>query len=138
MIFQDHSNYFQNPYYTSKDQKEPELFDPQEALMLGNFFKNLYMSYRGFSNYCLQPMNPRQKMLLDVQINEFAAHEINLYLDVHPEHQDMIVLYHDYQQKAKQAKAAYEKQFGPLTVDHSDETAPFQWIQGPWPWEYQI
>ena len=137
-IFQDNQNYFRDSYYATRQDNEINLFDPQEAFMLGNLFKNLYMSYKGFSNYCLQPMNQRQKALLEVQINEFAAHEINLYLDMHPNNQEMINLYHHYIQKAKKAKKDFEKQYGPLMVQDSTETNRFEWIKSPWPWEYQI
>ena len=85
-IFQDNQNCFQ-PYFMNnaiQQEKNPKLFDPQEAIMLGNLFKDLYMTYNGFSNYCLQPQNRRQQALLEVQMYGFVAHEINLYLDMHP------------------------------------------------------
>lgn len=114
-----------------------QLFEPDEALMLGNLFKELYMSYHGFSNYCLQPCNQRQQALLIVQIYAFVAHELNLYLDMHPNHQKMIKLYHDYSRKTKEAQKKYESQYGPLEVINSQQETPFQWVQGPWPWEFQ-
>ncbi|MDE6954130.1 MAG: spore coat protein CotJB [Erysipelotrichales bacterium] len=137
-IFQDNQNYF-NPFINQEPtrQKQPKLFEPDEAFMLGNLFKDLYMSYKGFSNYCLQPMNQRQKALLDVQINAFVAHEINLYLDMHPNNQRMVELYTEFANKAKEATKAFEEQFGPLEVADSINETPFQWVQGPWPWEYQ-
>lgn len=137
-IFQDNQNYF-NPFINQEHtrQKQPKLFEPDEAFMLGNLFKDLYMSYKGFSNYCLQPMNQRQKALLDVQINAFVAHEINLYLDMHPNNQRMVELYTEFANKTKEATKTFEEQFGPLEVANSTNETPFQWVQGPWPWEYQ-
>lgn len=135
-IFQENQNCFQN-FMCPDIPCQINLFDKEEAFMLGNLFKDLYMSYRGFSNYCLQPDNPRQKALLDVQINEFVAHEINLYLDIYPHDQRMVQLYREFVLKAKEATRRYEKQFGPLMVSHSENKTPFQWVQGPWPWEYQ-
>ncbi len=137
-IFQDNQNYF-NPFINQEPtrQKQPKLFEPDEAFMLGNLFKDLYMSYKGFSNYCLQPMNQRQKALLDVQINAFVAHEINLYLDMYPNNQRMVELYTEFANKTKEATKAFEEQFGPLEVANSINQTPFQWVQGPWPWEYQ-
>ena len=105
--------------------------------MLGNLFKDLYMTYNGFSNYCLQPHNRRQQALLEVQMYGFVAHEINLYLDMHPNNQRMVELYTEYAKKAKEATAAYEKEFGPLSVQDTPNKTPFEWVQGPWPWEYQ-
>lgn len=113
------------------------LFQSDEAFMLGNLFQNLYQSYRGFSNYCFQPCNQRQQMLLNVQINEFVAHELNLYLDNHPHDQRMIELYHEYINRAKKAVKEYENIFGPLEVQNTNCNVPFQWIEGPWPWQHQ-
>lgn len=137
-IFQDNQNCF-HPYMmnSSNQDKSPKLFDPEEAFMLGNLFKDLYMSYRGFSNYCLRPQNQRQQALLAVQINDFAAHEINLYLDMHPNNQRMAQLYTEFAKKAKEAKKAFESIYGPLSVQDSSNQIPFEWVQGPWPWEYQ-
>lgn len=137
-MYQNDQTYY-NPFINQPltRHKQPKLFEPDEAFMLGNLFKDLYMSYNGFSNYCIQPMNQRQKALLDVQINAFVAHEINLYLDNHPDNQRMIDLYNEYAQKTKESTQAYEQQFGPLTVENTNKENPFQWVQGPWPWECQ-
>ena len=137
-IFQEDKNCF-SPFYMSNQtrQYQPVLFDPQEAISLGNLFKDLYMSYQGFSNYCLQPENARQQALLEVQMYYFVAHEINLYLDTHPNDEKMIQLYQDYIQKAKQSQDVFEKRYGPLEVQNTQNKIPFEWIQGPWPWEYQ-
>lgn len=136
-IFQDNESYF-NPFLASRNQqKNPKLFDAKEAFMLGNLFKDLYMTYNGFSNYCIQPMNQRQKALVEVQMYSFIAHEINLFLDIYPNNQRMIELYHDFANKAKEATVAFEKEFGPLTVSDSSTKVPFEWVQGPWPWENQ-
>ncbi|MEE0778122.1 spore coat protein CotJB [Massilimicrobiota sp. An142] len=137
-IFQEDKNCF-SPFYMSNQtrQSQPVLFDPQEAISLGNLFKDLYMSYQGFSNYCLQPENARQQALLEVQMYYFVAHEINLYLDMHPHDEKMIQLYEQYIQKAKQSQDVFEKRYGPLEVQNTQNKIPFEWIQGPWPWEYQ-
>lgn len=137
-VFQCNQNYFQ-PYTMTQScqDKNPKLFEPQEAFMLGNLFKDLYMTYQGFSNYCIQPQNRRQQALSEVQMYSFVAHEINLYLDMHPKNERMIQLYTEYAKKAREAQKKYEKEFGPLSVENSSTNIPFEWVQGPWPWEYQ-
>jgi len=137
-IFQDNQNCFQ-PFVAAQNLQSinPKLFDPQEAFMLGNLFKDIYMTYKGFSNYCIQPMSQREQALLEVQMYGFVAHEINLYLDTHPNNKRMIELYQKYAKKTKEAKEAFENQYGPLTVLNSSNKIPFEWVQGPWPWEYQ-
>lgn len=48
-IYQDNQSCFQ-PFFMPESHCDtnPKLFDAQEAIMLGNLFKELYMSYRGF------------------------------------------------------------------------------------------
>ena len=58
-------------------------------------------------------------------------------MDIHPKNQRMVQLYREYADKAKAAKKDFEKEFGPLLVSDSENKVPFQWVQGPWPWEYQ-
>lgn len=119
------------------ENQERLLFQPNEAFMLGNLFQDLYQSYKGFSNYCFQPSNQRQHQLLNVQINEFVAHEINLYLDNHPCDQQMLALYQEYIKRADKAREEYEMNYGPLVVRNTDCSNQFQWIEGPWPWQHQ-
>ncbi len=115
---------------------QPMLFEPQEALTLGNLFKNIYMSYKGFSNYYLQPSNERQKALLTLQIYEFVAHELNLYLDLYPEDEAMLQLFKEYTKKAHEARKQFVEMYGPIEV-REDKGMHFDWIEGPWPWEFQ-
>jgi hypothetical protein len=123
--------------FENKHNDTLNLFQSDEAFMLGNLFQDLYQSYKGFSNYIIQPTNQRQQLLLNVQINSFVAHEINLYLDNHPNDLKMIQLYSEYVKKANQAKKEYEKCFGPLNVSDSSTSQPFEWIESPWPWQHQ-
>ena len=132
-----HDNFDMYPMFRNEDTriKQPKLFEPKEAMMLGNLFKDLYMTYNGFSNFYIQPKTQRDILMLEVQTSTFVAHEINLYLDMYPNNQRMIDLFHEASKKLNEAIKAYEAEFGPLTVDHSDSAAPFEWINGPWPWD---
>ena len=129
---------FDNQCSCQNEQKDMLLFQPNEAFMLGNLFQDLYQSYKGFSNYCVQSSNERQQMLLNVQINEFVAHEINLYLDNHPNDGRMLRLYHEYVRRAKEARKEFENHYGPLAVQNTNKNIPFQWIEEPWPWQHQL
>lgn len=133
-IYQTHQDY-REPIVNPIDQ--PKLFDPKEAITLGNFFKESYMSWNGFSNYCIQSHNQRQQALLEVQMYDFIVLELNLYLDLHPTNTRMLNLYRDYVRKAQNAKTTYEQQFGPLFAQDSENQNSFSWIDSPWPWEYQ-
>ena len=66
----------------------------------------------------------------------FAAHEINLYLDLNPDDVSMITLFNDYRKKANELRTQYESKYGPLNLasDSLDQT-PFMWEKNTWPWE---
>ena len=100
-----------------------------------NCFSPFYMSNQSIQ--CQPVLFDPQEAISLVQMYYFVAHEINLYLDMHPHDEKMIQLYEQYIQKAKQSQDVFEKRYGPLEVQNTQNKIPFEWIQGPWPWEYQ-
>ena len=64
----------------------------------------------------------------------FAAHDLNLYLDTHPEDKAMIDLYNEFSADSKKIINEYESKFGPIFVN-SNEGYPWSWNNEPWPWE---
>ena len=81
-------------------------------------------------------MNEQAQMLTYVDAYCFGAHDINLYLDTHPNDRAMIELYNQYRNEYENALAQYEKKFGPITVDSEATLAyPWAWNNLPWPWE---
>ena len=66
----------------------------------------------------------------------FAAHELNLYLDLHPEDQSMLALFNDYRRKSNELTREYEEKYGPLNISsNSLDGNNFTWATDPWPWE---
>jgi spore coat protein JB len=79
----------------------------------------------------------REELIRAIQEYEFAAVELNLYLDNFPRHKDALEDYNYITKVLNQLKAEYEKGFGPLKnfgEDMSDY--PWQWVDEPWPWDY--
>lgn len=76
----------------------------------------------------------KEKLLARVSALDFAMHEYRLFCDTHPNNAEAQELFNSYKKKYELAKAEYEKQFGPLSLNgfNSDE-----WLQDPWPWENQ-
>ena len=64
----------------------------------------------------------------------FAAHELNLYLDLNPDDKSAFMLFMDYEKKANRMIEEYERMYGPLKVD-SNEMNSFTWSTEKWPWE---
>ena len=77
----------------------------------------------------------RATMLRRVQIAQFAAHEAMLFLDTHPHDEEALAYFKRYRDLAREAAAAFESQYGPLTAAHADTC--WNWVNNPWPWEYE-
>ena len=78
----------------------------------------------------------REKLIRAIQEHEFAAIELNLYLDNFPRCKDALEDYNYITRELNRLKDEYNKCFGPLRnfgEDMSDY--PWQWVDEPWPWE---
>ncbi len=112
------------------------LFDPTEAYNKGNLYSNLYNQYKNYKPVELKANNEREQLLLDLSRAAFAAHELNLYLDLYPNDESMLALFNDYRNEANALMKQYETKYGPLTVtSDSLEKGPFAWVNNAWPWE---
>lgn len=109
---------------------------PKEGFLRGNLEAGTYLPYKNMTY--LKPVISNQKMedLYKLQEIAFAAHDINLYLDTHPNDTNAINLYNEYNKQEKMLNSMYERKYGPL--DLSDEEGlgmtPWSWINEPWPW----
>ncbi len=111
-----------------------QLYDVYNGFIRGNMFPELFNQYKLSRPYDVKGMNEQAKLLTKVDSYSFAAHDINLYLDTHPNDSAMIDLYNQYSADAWAAKNEYESKFGPLFVN-SNEGYPWTWNNTPWPWE---
>ena len=112
------------------------LFTPEVAYNNGYLFSNLYSQYKNYRPAQLSANTEKEKLLLDIGRLSFAAHDLNLYLDLNPNDESMLALFNDYRKQADSMISEYESKFGPLNISsNSLETGPFKWINSPWPWE---
>lgn len=112
------------------------LFTPEVAYNNGNLFSNLYSEYKNYRPAQLSANTEKEKLLLDIGRLSFAAHDLNLYLDLNPNDESMLTLFNDYRKQADSMINEYESKFGPCNISsNSLETGPFKWINSPWPWE---
>ena len=126
------NNYFRYDMYRMNNS--PKLYSPKEGFEKGNIFMNLYNEYKNYQSASLKPKNDQEKMLFNLQAICFAAHELNLYLDLHPEDQSMITLFNDYIKKVEELTRQYESKYGPLTTSF-EMNKGFNWVEEKWPWE---
>lgn len=128
-------NYYRNTTPSMMNNNQPNLYTPEEGYNKGNLFANLYEPYKNYQPVELKATNEQEKMFLDLSRYAFAAHELNLYLDLHPEDKTMLTLFNDYRSHANQLMTDYEKKYGPLTVSSDNMTDSFTWATDKWPRE---
>ena len=127
------NNYLNDNKYNSNSMS---LDNPQDGFEKGNMFKNLYNEYKGYKPAKLKATNEREQKLYNISAMCFAAHELNLYLDLNPNDQSAFMLYMDYEKKTNEMIEEYEKTYGPLNAD-SSEMKSFTWSTNNWPWEVE-
>lgn len=110
------------------------LYSPTEGYMKGNLFSNVYSEYKNYTPQTLRPKTEQERDLYELSIVAFAAHELNLYLDIHPEDTSLLQLFKDYEEKCKVLTEQYERKYGPLSVSGITSSKEFNWVNN-WPWE---
>ena len=124
------------PQMNQVEKKKEEVGSPKEGYTLGNLFVNTYVPYKNYMPQKLVAQNEQEALFLKMSELAFAAHELNLFLDVHPDDQAKLKLFNQYRQEANQAREKYENQYGPLSIQANVlENSPFLWEQLPFPWE---
>ena len=94
-----------------------------------------YSQYKNYRPATLSANNEKDQMMLELSRIAFAAHELNLYLDLHPTDQTMLALFNDYKNEADKLTKEYEARYGSLTVNsNSIGNSTFNWVMS-WPWE---
>lgn len=77
----------------------------------------------------------RQERLFEVQKYNFAAYDMLLFLDTHPDDKKAFKIFSELVMKLKKLKKEYEADFGPLEAYNSVYSGAFKWLESPWPWE---
>jgi len=136
-IFMRSNNNQNNMNSNMQMQVNQDLTQPYEGYIRGNMFNNLYQQYKNYRPTRLVPNNEQGELLLNVNQLSFAAHEMRLYLDVHPNDTQMISLYNQYQQQANEAIRVYEQKYGPILQSSLSDANRFSWEAYAWPWEME-
>ena len=110
------------------------LYDIYNGFIRGNMFPDLYNQYKITKPFDVRPMNEQAELLTKVDAYCFAAHDVALYLDTHPNDQEMIRLYDSLNGEVKKVTREYENKFGPL-LKNGATGYPWTWNNSPWPLE---
>ena len=118
------------------NMNQNKFVNPKEAFLRGNIEAGTYIPYKNMTFIKPVITNERERMLYDIQETAFAAHELNLYLDTHPNDTSAIKLYNEYNKKEKMLNDEYEIKYGPIDLSDSKglSMTPWAWIKEPWPW----
>ncbi len=111
-----------------------QLYDVYNGFIRGNMFPNLYNQYKISRPFEIEPLNEQAELLTYIDAYSFGAHDINLYLDTHPNDSAMLDLFKQYTNEKEKLINQYEKKYGPLFVSGAT-TNPWSWNNDPWPWE---
>lgn len=121
-----------NPYVPFQ-QNNPVTYPAKDGVTRGTLFPGLDLPFMGMVNEGPLDDTP----LHELQALCFAIEELGLYLDTHGDDQEAFALFQSYVKLRKEGAAAYEKQFGPLTMTAAAENGTYDWTRDPWPWEYE-
>ena len=79
-------------------------------------------------------MTEREALLKKISTYQFAAYDLQLYLDTHPDDSDTLAQVRRYRELLKPLIREFEKKYGSLTKRQEDGNN-WDWIKAPWPWE---
>lgn len=81
--------------------------------------------------------NQKFKMLMELTAINFTLIDLHLYLNTHPNDETALMKYNAYSMELAKQKMKYEKCYGMISLHGSLSPYPWQWINEPWPWEYE-
>ena len=120
-----------NPYVPFQMENPPK-YEPEKGIIRGTLFPGLDLPFMGMVNN--KPLI--ETCMSRLQMLAFGIQELALYLDTHREDQEALALYRRYQEMYNTYKNEYLKQNGPLTHTMVSQSAEYDWLNEPWPWEY--
>lgn len=80
-------------------------------------------------------MSDREMLLCRLSGAQFAAWEMHIYLDTHPDDQRAIASRRAYEEQANALRQEYEEKYGPITSPDGYGDGRWNWVNSPWPWE---
>lgn len=133
LLDDNYLNQKNNSLNFNQGSNQLSLYEPLEGYARGNLFKNLYDSYKNYRPQKLSINSEQEELLVSIGEYSFAAHDLNLYLDINPNDQNALNIFNRYYEQAQDLIKQYERKYGPLTVSASK--TPFAWEASSWPWE---
>ena len=112
-----------------------ELYSRNEGYTKGNMFRGTYIPYKNYQPQTLSSTNEQEALFLKMSESDFAAHDLNLYLDLHPQDGNALNLFNQYRMDTNRYMMEYENKFGPINISSDTLTqSPFMWEAKVFPW----
>lgn len=108
--------------------------EPYEEFLRGNMWTGEYVPYKNYMPQKLNTNCEREELLYKIMAYDFAGNDLNLYLDLHPEDQEVYHKFQSYIRKSLDLKEEYAKKYGPLTLNQVSASS-YEWMKNPWPWD---
>lgn len=118
----------------NQNTKTNDLINEKEGLIRGNMFESEYKPYKNYTPNIINANNNKDSLFLKLYETNFAIIDLNLYLDLHPNDNQMYEIYKKYVNNFEKLKKMYEENFGPLEITCVDSDT-YNWIKNPWPWD---
>ena len=115
------------------DSNNVELYNPYEGFLKGNAFANEYIPYKNMKVIKPNINSEKEEMLFNISEYSFMMHDMNLYLDLHPDNKEILDKFNMYRDKTNELIMKYERKYGPLLITNSYDDKSFNWVNK-WPW----
>lgn len=119
--------------FVPEQQSAKPQYEKEKALARGTLFPGLDLPLGNVVNNTTADVPLAELMAID-----FAAHDLSLYLDTHPEDQEAFETYKDLLRLAEEGKKKYAKMYGPITKSDLVSGKCYTWLNGPWPWDHMV
>lgn len=74
-------------------------------------------------------------MLRKISALDFYIIDLGLYLNTHPNDKEALTKYNESVRQVNSLKKEFTQSYGMLLANSSESRHPWQWIEGPWPWQ---
>jgi spore coat protein JB len=117
--------------YVPMQQGADPAYEPGKALQRGTLFPGLDLPFMNMVNADETGNTP----LCELMSLDFAADELELYLDTHSDDTEAFSMYQDILKLKTEARRRYTKLYGPVTQADMLGMNRYSWADNPWPWD---
>lgn len=113
------------------NQEFTSLVSPEESLVRGSSFENLYIPYKYIGKTILKGNTKRQNLLALIDIYSFMIKDLTLFKATHPNCKTIDPILSKAKIELSKLTILYNETYTSLTMDAIGKN----YMEGPWPWE---